>query len=54
MGVSSREAVDLMPKNGGIHCDVKPRNLLLDAAFDVKIIDFSGSSLDGSRPGSCE
>lgn len=48
------EAVDLMHRNGVIHCDIKPRNLLLDSNLDVKIIDFSGSSLDGSRPTSGE
>ncbi|KAJ5096856.1 kinase domain-containing protein [Penicillium angulare] len=48
------EAVDLLHRNGVIHCDIKPRNLLLDTSFDIKIIDFSGSSLDGSRPTSGE
>lgn len=48
------EAVDLLHRNGVIHCDIKPRNLLLDAALDIKIIDFSGSSLDGSKPASGE
>ncbi|KAI9041587.1 protein kinase family protein [Aspergillus affinis] len=35
------EAVELLHRNGVIHCDVKPRNFLLDAALDIKIIDFS-------------
>lgn len=48
------EAVDLLHRNGIIHCDIKPRNLLLDPTFDIKIIDFSGSSLDGSKPASGE
>ncbi|KAJ5291937.1 kinase domain-containing protein [Penicillium angulare] len=48
------EAVDLLHKNDVIHCDIKPRNTLLDTCFDTKIIDFSGSSLDGSRPTSGE
>lgn len=48
------EAVDLLHKNGVIHCDIKPRNFLLDTALDIKIIDFSGSSLDGSKPASGE
>ncbi|KAJ5144470.1 hypothetical protein N7526_001978 [Penicillium atrosanguineum] len=48
------EAVDLLHRNGVIHCDIKPRNLLLDTTFDIKIIDFSGSSLDGSKPASGE
>lgn len=48
------EAVDLLHSNGIIHCDIKPRNLLLDTTSDIKIIDFSGSSLDGSKPASGE
>ena len=48
------EAVELLHRNGVIHCDIKPRNFLLDATFDIKIIDFSGSSLDGSKPTSGE
>lgn len=48
------EAVDLLHKNGIIHCDIKPRNLLLDMSYDIKIIDFSGSSLDGSEPSCIE
>lgn len=48
------EAVDLLHRNGTIDCNIKPRNLLLDTAFDIKIIDFSGSSLDGSKPASGE
>lgn len=48
------EAVDLMHRNGITHCDIKPRNFLLDTTLDIKIIDFSGSSLDGSKPASGE
>ncbi|KAH8425842.1 uncharacterized protein LDX57_003586 [Aspergillus melleus] len=48
------EAVELIHRNGLIRCDVKPRNFLLDAALDIKVIDFSGSSLDGSKPASGE
>jgi serine/threonine protein kinase len=48
------EAVDLLHRNGVIHCDIKPRNFLLDTALDIKIIDFSGSSIDGSKPASGE
>lgn len=48
------EAVDLLHRNGVIHCDIKPRNFLLDATLDIKIIDFSGSSLDGLKPASGE
>ncbi|QQK44716.1 kinase domain containing protein [Penicillium digitatum] len=46
------QAVSLLHSNGIIHCDIKPRNFLLDATLNIKIIDFSGSSLDGSKPAS--
>lgn len=32
-----------------IHCDVKPDNFLLDENLDLKVCDFAGSSLQGSR-----
>ena len=48
------EAVNLLHTNGIIHCDIKPRNLLLDADLNIKIIDFSGSSMDGSKQSACE
>jgi serine/threonine protein kinase len=48
------QAVSLLHSNGIVHCDIKPRNILLDAALNIKIIDFSGSSLDGSKPASGE
>lgn len=48
------ESIDLLHRNGVLHCDTKPRNILLDTSLDIKIIDFSGSSLDGSKPASGE
>ncbi|KAJ5574018.1 kinase domain containing protein [Penicillium hispanicum] len=48
------QAVSLLHSNGIIHCDIKPRNFLLDATLNIKIVDFSGSSLDGSKPASGE
>lgn len=32
-----------------IHCDIKPDNFLLDQNLDLKICDFAGSSLRGSK-----
>ncbi|KAJ5362065.1 hypothetical protein N7541_002909 [Penicillium brevicompactum] len=48
------QAVSLLHSNDIVHCDIKPRNFLLDSTLNIKIIDFSGSSLDGSRPASGE
>lgn len=36
-----------------IHCDVEPKNFLLDSGLGLKIADFSGSSLNGSQPSAC-
>ncbi len=35
---------------GVIHCDLGSHNLLLDADLNLKLIDFGGSSIDGSKP----
>lgn len=34
---------------GVIHCDIKPDNFLMDEKMDLKICDFAGSSLHGSK-----
>ncbi|KAF2271386.1 kinase-like protein [Westerdykella ornata] len=47
------EGLHLLHSAGIIHCDVGPHNLLLDADLSLKIADFSGSSLDGSRAMVC-
>lgn len=33
-----------------IHCDVTPRNFMLNSTLDLHIADFAGSSIDGSAP----
>ncbi|KFY84873.1 hypothetical protein V500_08936 [Pseudogymnoascus sp. VKM F-4518 (FW-2643)] len=43
-GMSILHAADV------IHCDISPRNFLLDGNLDLKIADFGGSSLSGSMP----
>jgi serine/threonine protein kinase len=47
------EAVQLLHASNVIHCDVAPRNFLLDADLSLKIVDFAGSSLDSSPPSAC-
>jgi serine/threonine protein kinase len=42
------EALHLVHSYNVIHCDVKPQNFLLDSNLRLRIIDFSGSSIDGS------
>lgn len=42
------EGLQFLHSKGVIHCDVKPKNLLLDAALGLRIADFSTSSLNGS------
>ncbi|KFY89503.1 hypothetical protein V500_05645 [Pseudogymnoascus sp. VKM F-4518 (FW-2643)] len=36
-----------------VHSDVEPKNFLLDSNLDLKISDFSGSSLEGARASAC-
>jgi len=47
------ESIQLLHSRGIIHCDIGPHNILLDAEMNLKITDFSGSSLDGSRAMIC-
>ncbi|RSL79853.1 hypothetical protein CDV31_017170 [Fusarium ambrosium] len=43
------EAMELLHSHGVLHADVGPHNFLLDAELSLRICDFGGSSLDGSR-----
>jgi serine/threonine protein kinase len=47
------EGLHLLHIANVIHCDVEPKNFLLDANLNLKIADFSGSSLEGSRASAC-
>lgn len=51
--VQAADALHVLHSAGVIHCDVGPRNFLLDEHLSLKIADFSGSSLDGSYPTVC-
>ncbi|KAM0185550.1 hypothetical protein ACHAPI_012128 [Fusarium lateritium] len=42
------DALTFLHSFGIVHCDIGPHNFLLDADLNLKISDFSGSSLDGS------
>lgn len=44
------EGLQVLHYNGAIHCDISPRNFLLDSDLYLKISDFAGSSLSGSAP----
>jgi serine/threonine protein kinase len=44
------EALQLLHTAGVLHCDIHPKNFLLDAHLGLKIADFGGSSLAGSKP----
>lgn len=44
------EGLQVVHAVGAVHCDVSPRNFLLDSNLDLKISDFAGSSLLGSQP----
>ena len=44
------EALIVLHSFNVIHCDLSPRNFLLDSHLNVKIADFGGASLCGSDP----
>ena len=47
------EGLQLLHAANVLHCDVEPKNFLLDADMGLKIADFSGSSLEGSLASAC-
>jgi len=47
------EGLQLLHSANIMHCDVEPKNFLLDADLGLRIADFSGSSLDGSQASAC-
>ncbi|KAJ5093318.1 hypothetical protein N7456_009179 [Penicillium angulare] len=44
------EALSVLHRFEVIHCDLSPRNFLLDSNLHVKLADFGGASLCGSEP----
>ncbi|KAL2794870.1 kinase-like domain-containing protein [Aspergillus keveii] len=48
--IQAAEAVGILHKHSVIHCDLSPRNFLLDSELNVRIADFGGASLCGSEP----
>ncbi|KAI3319140.1 kinase-like domain-containing protein [Xylariaceae sp. AK1471] len=47
--MEATEGIELLHSHGVIQGDVGPHNFLLDVNLGLKICDFGGSSLDGSR-----
>jgi serine/threonine protein kinase len=52
--VEAAEAVALLHSYGIIHADIRPENMVLDKTLGLRIIDLSGSSIDGKPPLSLE
>ncbi|KAH8907421.1 kinase-like protein, partial [Coniochaeta sp. PMI_546] len=51
--VEAARCVQLLHHSAVIHCDIGPHNFVLDDHLCLKVIDFSGSSIDGSRTETC-
>lgn len=47
--ISILDAVNIIHQNKIIHCDLKPQQIFVDSNFNVKIIDFGISSVDGKE-----
>ncbi|KAJ0414509.1 kinase-like domain-containing protein [Aspergillus carlsbadensis] len=48
--LQAAEAIGVLHSHAAIHCDLSPRNFLLDSELNVRIADFGGASLCGSEP----
>lgn len=48
--IQAAEGITFLHQFGIIHGDIKPQNMLLDDKLCLRIIDFSGSSVDGLPP----
>ena len=48
--IEAAEAVALLHSYDIIHADINPHNMLLLEHLGLKLIDMSGSSIDGKRP----
>ncbi|KAF2013550.1 kinase-like protein [Aaosphaeria arxii CBS 175.79] len=42
------EGLAVLHESGVVHCDLSPRNVLVDAEIGLRIADFSSASIDGS------
>jgi serine/threonine protein kinase len=47
------EGLQLLHSADIMHCDIEPKNFLLDENLGLRIIDFGGSSVRGSRATAC-
>ncbi|OAQ59760.1 protein kinase-like domain [Pochonia chlamydosporia 170] len=48
--VQATRAITVVHSAQVIHCDITPRNFLLNAQLDLRISDFAGCSISGSPP----
>ena len=51
--LDTAEGLQLLHSSDVLYCDMKAKNLLLDADLRIKVADFGGSSLRGSKPTGC-
>ncbi|KAH8807063.1 serine/threonine protein kinase [Xylogone sp. PMI_703] len=47
------EGLQILHTSEIVHCDISPRNFLLDSNLDVKICDFAGAAMFGSTSSVC-